>query len=100
MEASEILDNVGTINQGYRPKHRSSTSDLVSVGWSQIDGNGLFYRSALSKNGFAIELTLCNSPHVTISRDYHIIENLDGASDGDLNHLKEKLEQLEIWQIM
>jgi hypothetical protein len=95
---TEILQRAAELDGRYA-KARCDASQLEHLGWLQLDGGGLFYRSPLSGNNFAVDLGLALPPHISISRNYANTTSLDGATESDLRHIEGKLDDVELWMM-
>jgi len=98
MDANMVLGKLKSVNQTFDDTYPKPTTEyLLSCGWRQIDGNGMFFLSQLNDNNYGVDMNTPNKPHVTLRHDHQKIDNLDGAGESDLIYINEMLEELEIW---
>jgi hypothetical protein len=97
MDASDVLRRIEKINEGCKNRCLPSTKDLIDAGWRRCDFYGSFVESPPSTNGYRVDVRKPN-PIPVILTHYSVMKGtLEGATEDDLVHLNDKLEEVEIW---
>jgi hypothetical protein len=103
MNANDVMGKMEHVNKCFidlRTKtvqERPDTRELTQCGWTELDANGMFFRSPKNSNGYAVDMNTPNCPHVEVSHKYQRLETLDGVPEDDLKYLDGMLEELEVW---